>query len=366
MTTIRLRFRLVLLSVVFLLAKSWCHSATQALTPASKAGEPSKKVLVGAQSVVATSELANYIAEPVKCDSNGNIYITTDQWGISAVHKLNAKGERLAMFQPNSDASFKVAMAVRLSIANDGRLYQLVALRGSGDPARYVLVYSADGSNQTRIKLQPGFFWHTAAVAVFASGNMLITGQQFFGDSQRANVPFTGVFSPDGKLVHEVRLEDDEAILHMTEVGDVRVVSPFDTAQNRAVGFSQMELARDGNIYLMRWLNPAIVYAISPEGKVVRRFTVDPGNDNLRPAAMHIASGRVAVLFVQPQSEEKTIKIVDLEGRELASYGEPERDGKMLNELGGGFACYVDQPERFTFLGSDDAHRLKLVIAEPR
>ena len=362
----RLCLSVVLLFAAVLQASLWGQSADAAPAVLSKAKELSKKVLVNSRTILVPGELANYIAEPVKCDDGGNIYITTDQWGVSAIHKLNAKGERVAMFQAKSDAGFKVAMAVRLSIANDGRLYQLVALRGSGDLARYVLVYNPDGTNQTRVKLQPGCFWHPAAIGVFPSGNMLITGQQFFSDAQRANVPFTGIFSPDGKLVREVKLGDDEAILHMTEVGDVRVVSPFDAAQNRAVGFSQMELAKDGNIYLLRWLNPAILYAISPEGKVVRRFTVDPGDDNFRPAAMHITPGRIAVLFVQPQSEEKIIKVVDLEGRELASYGEAERDGRMLNELGAGFACYTDQPERFTFLGSDDAHGLKLVIAEPR
>lgn len=61
------------------------------------------------------------------------------------------------------------------------------------------------------------------------------------------------------------------------------------------------------------------------------------------------------------------IKIVDLEGREIASYGEnPKSGGKPTDTLGSAFACYSAKPESFTFLEADENNRLEFLIAEPR
>jgi hypothetical protein len=128
-----------------------------------------------------------------------------------------------------------------------------------------------------------------------------------------------------------------------------------------------MEPAKDGNMYLMRWLSPAVFYVISPGGQVVRRFVVDSGNSDYKPFAMHISGNRIAVLFYEPQTMEKVMKIVDLEGHELASYDELTVNGKpKLGMLGVAFACYTQQPERFTFLVTDDNHRIELKHAGAR
>jgi hypothetical protein len=116
----------------------------------------------------------------------------------------------------------------------------------------------------------------------------------------------------------------------------------------------------------MRWLSPAVFYAVSPGGEVVRRFTVDPGNADFRPLEMHISGSRMAVLFYQPQTNEKVMKIVDLEGNEIATYDELVVDGKpKLGMLGLAFACYSQQPERFTFLITDN-HKIQLKHAAAR
>jgi hypothetical protein len=47
---------------------------------------------------------------------------------------------------------------------------------------------------------------------------------------------------------------------------------------------------------------------------------VDPGDEGLAPVAMHIASNRIAVLSFHEQTKEKRMKIVDLEGHEIATY----------------------------------------------
>lgn len=360
-----------------------CYSvflAMVALIPAASGGQPveqrqpttasvtkdsSRKSLVSIRTVTVPSVPAGMFAKPITCDLEGSIYLHNDQYGVSGLHKLSREGKPLALFLAKSEADFKIAAALVFSVANDGSVYQLVFLR-SGDIDRYILVYNPDASLRARIRLQLDFAWVPSTLAVFPSGDMLITGQAYDVGSHRSMRPFTAIFSPQGKLVREVQLADDEALRQMTDIGDARVTSPFDPRSSRAVGFSEMQMAKDGNIYLMRWTAPAILYAISPKGVVVRRFTVDPGNDDYRPQAMHIAGDRIALLFVQPQSREKVMKVLDLEGREIATYGEPEKDGKASDELGSAFACYSEQPEQFIFLGADDSDRLQFVTAEAR
>jgi len=346
------------------------------LSPASSAGQSSQKTnnvkdspakyLVGTQTIPVPSEGSIHLLWPLQCDGDGNLYLHSDQWGVSGIRKLNKRGERLAVFQPKFDPEFTIGDATRFSVANDGKLYQLVLLR-KGDIARYVVVYNPDGTNQQKIKLDPGFPWHPTAVAAFPTGNLLVTGQVYDRDPHRPMLPFTGLFSPDGKLLKEIKLEDDDALFKTLQAGDSRVEGDFDPTNNLAVNFSQMATAKNGYIYLMRWSNPAILYAITPEGTVAHRFTVDPGDESYRPHGMHIAGDRIAVMFVQPQSLEKNMRIVDLEGHAITSYGEnPKSNGQPGNELGSAFVCYSANPESFTFFAADNDNRLELLIAEPR
>ena len=80
------------------------------------------------------------------------------------------------------------------------------------------------------------------------------------------------------------------------------------------------EAGDDRNIYVMRKTSPAIVYAISPGGEVLRRFTVDPGDTSYSPFVMQVAGGRIAILFLEPQTQKEIINVPDLEGHELATY----------------------------------------------
>ncbi|MGA9527615.1 MAG: hypothetical protein WBS24_05825 [Terriglobales bacterium] len=138
------------------------------------------------------------------------------------------------------------------------------------------------------------------------------------------------------------------------------------TGMNRALSGTQIEIAADGNACLMRWTNPAIIYAISPGGEVVRRIDVDPGDPAYGPGSMHVFQNRIAVLFIEPNTYEKIMKVVDLKGHEIATYNEVRADGKPQALLTGAFYCYTENPTRFTFLGANDDSKLQFWIAEPR
>jgi hypothetical protein len=91
---------------------------------------------------------------------------------------------------------------------------------------------------------------------------------------------------------------------------------------------------------------------------------VDSGEESFMPVTMHIAGSRIAVLFRQEQTRKEIIKVIDLEGHEVATYDEPVKDGRPA--LGMAFVCYTNNPEEFTFLTNMENDRLGLVIASPR
>jgi hypothetical protein len=319
--------------------------------------------LVRIETVTAATEMAAIFYPPLKCDRDGNFYFQNDP-SAPAIHKLNSKGEQIALFRPTSNPDFKVDFVTHFAFAPDGELYELVFPH---ETKRYVFAYKSDGTFKSAIKLDPGFPWSPRALAIFSSGLLLIAGSEYDRDRTAAQWPFTGIFASDGSLLKEIKLEDDETLHAMAVSGDARVSSPQAPNSNRAVSFSQVETANDGNAYLMRWTNPAVFYAISAGGEVVRRFTVDPGGMDYRPAAMHVFQNRIAVLFVEEQNHDKIMKIVDLEGHEIATYDELRPNGQPTHGmLGTAFACYTENPTRFTFLGSDDDNRLQLWIAESR
>lgn len=317
---------------------------------------------------IATSLVANAFSPPFACDADGNLYLHSENLGVTAIRKLNPKGEQLAVYEPASDGDLiaKGASTVSFSVTPGGEVYALVPTLKDKEMGRYVVRFKGDGSSQTTIKLETGFPWFPVSIAVFTNGTMLVSGQEYDRKSTEPRLPFTGIFRADGKLLKELSLEDDNGIHQPAKAGDPQAVSSQAPNSNRAIINGQIEAAADGNLYLMRSLTPAIFYAVSPGGEVARRFTVNPGSPNFRPLQMHISGNRIAVLFWEPQTHEKIMKIVDLEGQDVATYDELLENGKpKLGVLGLAFACYTYHPERFTFLVTNQ-HQVELRLAEAR
>jgi len=295
---------------------------------------------------------------PVKCDHSGNLYLRNAPDGVPGLHKLSPEGKQLLVIEPKGAVTGEeIDRAAYFSLTREDYVYQIVSSWKKRE--RLVYVYRPDGSLKSYVKLNTKFPWTAAQVAAFPSGNILVTGLEYDRDLKAARWPFNGIFSPEGNLIKEIKLADDEQIHDMAAVGDARVAPPEAPGVNHAVGLGAADLADDGNIYLMRRLSPAIIYAISPSGEVLRRFTVDAGPDYM-PDSMHISGNRIAVQLDHPQSGDQIIKVVDLEGHEVASY-HLERG----SPLGYAIACYSANPDRFTFLGDEDSH-LTLDVAGPK
>lgn len=367
--------KLVALLCLMGLACSWpaYTQSDRKATNSRQQKETSPRQLTLAAAVPVPTEVMTSFRQPLVCDQDGNLYLETDEFGVSGIHKISPKGERLAAFRAGSNPDFRaIDISASFSLAAAGELYELVFPHGQ--ITRYVVAYRSDGSFRANVKLQPGFAWLPSALAVFPNGTLLITGQRYDKYVLRGVMwPFTGVFSSDGVLLKEVELEDDGILRDKAVAGDVRLKGSLNPTSNRAISLSRMEPGSDGTIYLMRSATPAIFYAVSAGGEVVRRFTVDPGDAAYRPIAMHVSGGRIAVLFSEPQTYEKILKIVNLEGRELATYSgdatyltDTAGKANKTRPLGGAFACYTTDPERFIFLATGTDDKLEFRIAEAR
>jgi hypothetical protein len=296
-----------------------------------------------------------------RCDADGNFYIQNDFTFQSPIHKFSLKGEKVADFLASSSSDLpnlppQLAHSGQFSVAENGELYlEIMASMTEHD----LLVFGKDGTYKSKVVIDIGAMWHIKKFAVFSSGDFLIAGEKW-QKAEQNYAPFTAIFSSRGTFLKELSLEDDAKIYKYTVDGDSAFVPH--PGNNRAVYQGAIATAADGNIYLMRWLSPAVIYAISPGGEVLRRMTVDPGDSGAMPQSMRIAGESIAIEFKNKDTKKKLFKVVDLEGRARATYSWPGFEGKPLWL----WLCYVQNPERFVFLDQAKDESPALRVAEPR
>jgi hypothetical protein len=291
----------------------------------------------------------------IKCDGDGNIYFRryeVDRPKLSPVTKISDKGRHKATFAPSALSDPHLTEALYFSASLKGELYWPGF--AADERAVYVVNFDKDGSSKSEIKLDEEFI--PFQLAVFKSGEFLLAGLKYDNPALAGTErPFAAIFASNGKLLRKVSLEDDNNIMEAARRGDIGVVSPINPVVNRALNLGEALASNDGNVYLLRRLSPAIVYAISPAGKVVRRITVDTPR-GVMPTAMQVSGNRLAIDFWDNDTESGTIKLVDTQtGNELASY-------EYGASLGPMFACYSSEQENFSFL-TVDQDKLTLVRA---
>jgi hypothetical protein len=345
------------LLLVFLILSSSCFCFGQT---GSKT-EVQNHVTTGTLQITKTvpsTDIARDFEMPLQCDAEGNVYLKSDSDGFPAIHKISPKGERTATFVPGSCSDIKVRHTGQSFVAQDGRVYQVAF---PADEPPYVLVFDDDGTCNSKIKLDTPFSFAPYQLVVLPSrGNMLISGTRWRADLQQY-VPYTALFSSSGTILKEVDLHSDS---EEPQDANGSANTKDERAQLHAVSGGAMALAADNNVYLIRKEATPTIYAISEGGAVTRHFHVDSGEAKMVPEGMQIAGNRIAVLFEGPKASRALIKVVDLEGKQLAQYEAPTRNGRTT--LGAVFACYSYPPEDFTFLTNVKDDKVVLRTVEPR
>lgn len=337
-----------------LLAASVTHGLAQSQEPDYEQG----RSLVASGQPVVTTQPAAMMVGPMKCDADGNVYVRLYDEVLqmrAPVKKIDAEGQVQASFAIGKDPEFQDARGggQDFFISSEGDFYQLATSKSG----HYIVKFGKDGSYKSKVKLEPGLT--PFRFAAFPEGEFLLSGLvSATPEDPVLRTPLTVLIDANGKVLRRISLDADEQLEQASAIGDSDVVPPGRTGGNRAVNLGSAVAASDGNVYLMRWTSPAVLYGISAGGEVVRKMTVDPGIPGLKPLGLHAAEGRLAVMFRNQETREAIFKVVSLAtGDEVATY--------QSDSLGPAFICYSVDPERFTFLTTNDG-RLAVMHAEPR
>ncbi len=302
------------------------------------------------------SEMGGAFMSPSKCDADGNLYVrklAVDRPLLGPVVKIDPDGKRTALFDPAAFSQLALDRADAFSPASDGGMYQ-IAQSGGLKPRIYVLRFSSDGSPSSPTLLDADF--EVYAFAAFADGNFLVSGVK--RDVQNKNDRgrnFTAVFSAGGRelaqLSFQAPQESAKASAKKANTNDAEKATP-------GLDLAEAELGSDGNLYVVRFSSPALVYVIAPSGKIMKTIKVSSPLLGALPSAFHLSGNRLALSFWNDENQRQTVVVADAQtGRKIASYGDP-------TGLGPSFACYSANDGVFTFLKLGEGNELEVIRAE--
>lgn len=289
-----------------------------------------------------------------KCDADGNLYVrklAVDRPLLGPVVKIDPDGKRTALFDPTAFSQLALDRADAFLPASDGGLYQ-IAQSGILKPRIYVLHFSSDGSPSSPTLLDADFEVYT--FAAFADGNFLVSGVK--RDLQNKNDRgrnFTAVFSADGRELAQLSFEAPQ------EFAKASAKSPNDAAKaTPGLDLAEAEVGSDGNLYVLRFSSPALVYVIGPSGKIMKTIKLSSPLPGALPSAFHLSGNRLALSFWNNENQRQTVVVADAQtGRKIASYADP-------TGLGPSFACYSANDGVFTFLKLGEGNELEVIRAE--
>jgi hypothetical protein len=294
---------------------------------------------------------------PARCDEEGNYYVrffhgTSPQ--KEPIYKFDKDGVKKTVFSlpPAAEFQSKGTGTIDFAVARSGELYLLAA----AVTGNHIVKFDKTGEFKSNIKLENDF--NALRFDVFDSGTLLVSGvDRETSANLSPHAPYTGIFDQQGKLLKKVVLAEDKQYEEAADRGDSDFFdSTLGGGGNFAVERGSVVRGSDGNMYVVRWTNPAKVYAISATGEVIRSFDVTPELERKKPAGVREHAGRLAIEFPPEQDDPRSIiKVVGLDGKEHATY-----DTKGL----GAVTCY-SAPERFTFFTADGKD-LKLNILQPK
>lgn len=300
-------------------------------------------VTVGASKTVA---IEGSVMHGTYCDVGGNMYVPV----------ASSLADEIFLEQVGPHDFKRISFPIHtqrstyMGFGQDGTVFTLV----TGGHVITLLRFTLDGKLKSSFQVRRWTIgWPVAAkVALFPDGKSLVA---FRGD---LGAMHTGIFDEKGTLLTWVELPDDTEIERAVKNHDSRYADPADPDINKAVDLGAAAAGPDGNVYLLRWANPAIVYAIASSGKVVRRLEIEPPLDNLMPFYMQVMQGRVVLQFSEFGISPRTaVSVHDWEtGARLKLYDVSNAPGVL--------GCYNPVTDELTLVGSGD-HQMLIQQVRP-
>jgi hypothetical protein len=211
---------------------------------------------------------------------------------------------------------------------------------------------------------------------------------------EELNVEWIAAHSPQakGRIERLFKTAQDRLVKGLRRVGakDLETANAyreqvFLPLWNERFRYPPLTCDSDGNIYLQSEQHGVSgVRKINPKGQRVALFQPNANPDlkidlvgyfALKDYALRLClqvrrnvqiSHQAATGFCLAARETR-MKVVDLEGHEIATYDAVRVEGKpKLEPIGEAFACYTADPGRFVFLSAGDDNNLQFLVAEPR
>jgi hypothetical protein len=281
------------------------------------------------------------------------------------------------------------ASSDHFAVDRQGKVY-LVAFKEKG---LSVVVFDSEGRYDSTIRLDR--IVGPRQLAVFPSGEFLLSGYKLDGRLRSTNEPFVGLFDRAGRLIRELELPDDvkyggnaaetpvEASTAATgedresvtqgspnqpsgsEKGSQEPVNPLKLQRKEfdsAIDLSRSTAADDGNVYLMRAISTPIVYVITSSGAILRRISIASPGPDFAPSAIKVAGGSILVEFYAPPLRGRI-------GRFLFVIANAETGESLAHytpgpKIGGALACYT--LDNLIFVSATAGGGLGLDIVYPR
>ncbi|MBZ5531609.1 MAG: hypothetical protein LAO20_09270 [Acidobacteriia bacterium] len=346
--------------IVGLLLAQIAAAQKEPAAPSGAAGTNESPLVLNAGTITKTQLQGRPMAK-VTCDEDGNVYtrLYVHEKAIDGtlfqvpIQQVKADGSLGRLFT-TAESQLKDLSIADFFVGAKGEMYEL-----GWTPKKevYVLAFGDDGAIRSKTKLEAPFFM-AYQFAVFKSGEFLVSGTQ----GQDQHEPFTAVFDASGRMVKKLSSPEDEGFKKSAETGDSNSISQSTGGTgNASVELGEAVAGSDGNVYLLRSSSPAVVYAISPAGEIVRTVNVDSGDPALFPTGMKASPGRLALVFHKGRGATQAdgiVRVVDLQGNSVANY--------LLNSLwgGGALTCYV--PPGFIFANTKSDGFVYFYHAEPK
>src|SRR5579863_8871489 len=306
-----MKFGMILLVALFVIPLTTRAQNSVAATPmVSPPSAVSSRLQITASTKVPS--VGSTLVGSAKCDDDGNIYARTEHPGDdnydgtkAPVQKIKPDGSVVESYKV-TDAGTDIS-AMDFFVSGDGKVYE-DAWTQEGKFV-HVLEFSGDGSLKTNIPLDPENSIYPYQIAVFRSGEFLVSGLH----GLHLQTPITAVFDAKGKLIKNIYEPEDEESRQKAEAGDAAFISDSGYG-NYYASHGDVALGSDGNAYLLRAVSPALIYVISPKGEAIRKMRIESRDPGWVARTIRPASGRLAVSFAQRGYLDGIIRVVDLEG----------------------------------------------------
>ena len=401
-------------AVVLLSVLGWAQSKDAAKAPADGGGAEAADAAafppvvlrfpLQADSAVTLQQFNGSVPSETKCDSEGNVYGGFVAGSANAITRISADGSEATSFSvsavpdlaPNSSPAAPNSTPptiAEFAVGTDGSVYLLVLMKRPDtnaasttappvnprrvDPGNFeyhVISFDPDGKYHSQFKLDAGLAPNR--IAVFSSGDLMLSGMEPDPEDDDHRVPFAGVFDSSGRFMKEITMPRDLRSPDGAKNESVGQNQPSGGRWGRRNSFSVVGSAQgadDGNVYLLPNTAGAPVYVLSPGGEIVRTIKLDSKvNERL---GMSVAAGRLIAWsqHMEPRrfqrvasapppapttagANDSLFSIFNLQTGELAAEYSASQDL-------GTFACY--STNGFTFLRLDQAHHLQVVTASP-